>query len=48
MVIEVIVLGHKIFTTGLKVDKAKFVVLKTLMPPDSLQGQVGVRNKQNL
>ena len=32
MVIERIVLGHKISTTGLKVDQTKVYVIKTLLP----------------
>ena len=33
MVIEGIVLGHKISTTGLEVDQAKVSIIKTLLPP---------------
>ena len=38
MVIEGIVLGHKISAAGLEVDQAKVVVIKTLMPPTTLKG----------
>ena len=38
MVTEGIVLGHKISSTGLKVDQAKVVVIKTLMPPITIKG----------
>ena len=38
MVTEGIVLGHKISAAGLEVDKAKVVVIKTLMPPTTIKG----------
>ena len=38
MVTEGIVLGHKISTAGLEVDKAKVVVIKTLMSPTTIKG----------
>ena len=38
MVTERIVLGHKIFATGLEVDKAKVSVIRTLMPPTTIKG----------
>ena len=38
MVIEGIVLGHKIFATGLEVDQAKVYVIETLMPPTTVKG----------
>ena len=38
MVTEGIVLGHKISSTGLEVDQAKVVVIKTLMPPTTIKG----------
>ena len=38
MVTEGIVLGHKISAGGLEVDKAKIVVIKTLMPPIIVKG----------
>ena len=38
MVIEGIVLGHKIFAAGLEVNQAKVVVIKTLMPPTTVKG----------
>ena len=38
MVTESIVLGHKIFATGLEVDQAKIVVIKTLIPPITMKG----------
>ena len=38
MVIEGIVLGHKISAAGLEVDQAKIVVIKTLMPPTTVKG----------
>ena len=31
-------MGHKISTSGLEVDQAKFVVIKTLMPPTTIKG----------
>ena len=33
MVIEGIVLGHKIYAAGLEVDQAKVAIIKTLLPP---------------
>ena len=38
MVIEGIVLGHKIFAVGLEVDQAKFAIIKTLLPPTTVKG----------
>ena len=38
MVIEGIVLGHKIYAATLEVDQAKIVVIKTLMPPTIVKG----------
>ena len=38
MVTEGIVLGHKISTNGLEVDRAKIVVIQTLMPPTTVEG----------
>ena len=38
MVTEGIVLAHKIYAAGLEVDKAKVVVIKTLMPPTTIKG----------
>ena len=38
MVIEGIVLGHKIFVVGLEVDQAKVFVIETLMPPTTIKG----------
>ena len=38
MVIEGIVLGHKIYAAGLEVDQAKVAVMKTLMPPTTVKG----------
>ena len=38
MVIEGIVLGHKISTTGLVVDQAKISLIKTLIPPTIMEG----------
>ena len=38
MVTEGIVLGHKIYAVGLEVDQAKIFVIKTLMPPTTVQG----------
>ena len=35
---EGIVLGHKIYAVGLKVDQAKVSVIKTLMPPNIVKG----------
>ena len=37
MVIEGIVLGHKISVAGLEVDQAKIAVIKTLMPPTTVK-----------
>ena len=38
MVTEGIVLGHKIYASGLEVDQAKVSVIKTLMPPTKVKG----------
>ena len=38
MVIEGIVLGHNIYATGLEVDQAKVIVIKTPMPPTTVKG----------
>ena len=38
IVIEGIVLGHKIFIAGLEVDKAKISLMKNLMPPTTVKG----------
>ena len=38
MVTEGIVLRHKISTTGLEVDQAKVVVIRTLKPPTIVKG----------
>ena len=38
MVTKGIVLGHKSSATGLKVDQAKVVVIKTLLPPITVKG----------
>ena len=38
MVIEGIVLGHKISATGLEVDQAKVSVIETLLPPTTIKG----------
>ena len=38
MVTKGIVLGHKIFAAGLKVDQAKVSVIKTLLPPTTVKG----------
>ena len=38
MVIEGIVLGHKIYVVGLEVDKAKVAVIENLMPPTTVKG----------
>ena len=38
MVTESIVLGHKISTTRLEVDQAKVYVIKTLLPPTTVNG----------
>ena len=38
MVIEGIVLGHRIFAAGLEVDHVKVSVIETLMPPNSVKG----------
>ena len=39
MVIEGIVLGHKIYAAVLDVDQPKIVVIKTLMPPTTVKGK---------
>ena len=31
-------MGHKSYAVGLEVDQAKFVVIKTLMPPTTVKG----------
>ena len=38
MVLEGIVLGHKIYTIGLEVDQAKDSVIESLMPPTIVKG----------
>ena len=38
MVIEGIVLGHKISTVGLGIDQVKIVVIKTLISPITVKG----------
>ena len=38
MVTEGIVLGHMIFAAGLKVDQAKFSIIRNLMPPTTVKG----------
>ena len=38
MVTKGIVLGHKIFATGLEVDQAKVSIIKTLLPPTTIKG----------
>ena len=38
MVTEVIVLGHKISTARLEVDKEKVAIIKTLLPPTTVKG----------
>ena len=38
MVIEGIVLGHRISTAGLEVDQAKVSIIKTLLPPTTVKG----------
>ena len=38
MVTEGIVLGHKIYATGLEVDQAKVFIIKTLLPPTTVKG----------
>ena len=38
MVIEGIVLGHKIYTAGLEIDQAKVYIIKTLLPPTTVKG----------
>ena len=38
MVTEGIVLGHKIYVTGLEVDQAKVSVIKTIFPPTIVKG----------
>ena len=40
MVTEGIVLGHKIYAVGLKVDQAKVSMIKTLMPPNTVKGTI--------
>ena len=37
MVIEGIVLGHKIYVAELEVDQAKVSVIKTLLPPTTIK-----------
>ena len=38
MVTEGIVLGHKIYATGLEVDQAIVAIIKTLLPPTTVKG----------
>ena len=38
MVTEGIVLGHKIYATGLEVDQSKISIIKTLAPPTTVKG----------
>ena len=38
MITEGIILGHKIFTSGLEVEQAKIDVIKTLMSPTTVKG----------
>jgi hypothetical protein len=38
MVQEGIVLGHKVFTRGIEVDKAKIEVIEQLPPPMNVKG----------
>ena len=38
MVTEGIVLRHRISTTGLEVDQAKVLIIKTLLPPTTVKG----------
>ena len=38
MVTEGIVLGYRIFATGLEVDQAKVSIIKTLLPPTTIKG----------
>ena len=38
MVTEGIVLGHKISATGLEVDQSKISIIKTLAPPNTVNG----------
>ena len=38
MVIEGIVLRHKISVAGLEVDQAKISIIKTLLPPTTVKG----------
>jgi ribosomal protein L30E len=38
MVRERIILGHKISKKGIKVDKAKIVVIEQLLPPTNVKG----------
>ena len=40
MVIEGIVLGHRISTTGLEVDKTKVSIIKTLLPSTTVKGVI--------
>ena len=37
MVVEGIVLGHKISAAGLEVDQAKVAIMKTLLPPTTVK-----------
>jgi hypothetical protein len=41
MVQEGIVLGHKVSTCGIEVDKAKIEVIEQLPPPTNMQGFLG-------
>ena len=38
MVVEGIVLGHKISVAGLEVDLSKVAIIKTLLPPTTVKG----------
>ena len=38
MVTKGIILGHKIFATGLEVDQAKVSIIKTFLPPKTIKG----------
>ena len=38
MVIEGIVLGHKIYVARLEVDQVKVSIIKTLLPPTTVKG----------
>ena len=38
MVIEGIVLGHKIFAAGLEVEQSNVSIIKTLLPPITIKG----------